>query len=211
MQSHPTAALLNLWSIAYFCDDLPALHSERLWYNGAHESMSSRCQEQRTMSLFTDYTPDEQQLLLRSLQAAAVAISAASLGRKTETVSEGFAAASLIMERSEVTVGNPLITSVQFALDQRAKSGQPFPSYEKAASAPDAREEAMQTLRQVAALVDAKAPADEAQGYKRWLLEIAQHTAEAGKEGGNFFGRGAVLVNEAEKDALAEMAQVLGM
>lgn len=163
------------------------------------------------MSLFTDFTPDEQQLLLRSLQAAAVAISAASLGRKTETVSEGFAAASLIMERSEATVGNPLIASVQFALDQRAKSRQPFPSYEKAASAPDAREEAMQTLRQVAALVDAKSPPEEAQGYKRWLLEIAQRTAEAGKEGGNFFGRGAVLVNEAEKDALAEIAQVLGV
>ena len=163
------------------------------------------------MSLFTDYTPDEQQLLLRSLQAAAVAISAASLGRKTETVSEGFAAASLITERSEATVANPLITSVQFALDQRAKSGQPFPNFEKAASAPNAKAEAMQTLQQVAALVDAKSVPEVAQGYKRWLYEIAQRTAEAGKEGGNFFGRGAVLVNDAERDALAEIAQALGV
>ncbi len=163
------------------------------------------------MSLFTDYTPDEQQLLLRSLQAAAVAISAASLGRKTETVSEGFAAASLITERSEATVANPLVTSVQFALDQRAKSGQPFPNFEKAASAPDAKTEAMQTLQQVAALVDAKSVPEVAQGYKRWLYEIAQRTAEAGKEGGNFFGRGAVLVNDAERDALAEIAQALGV
>lgn len=163
------------------------------------------------MSLFTDYTPDEQRLLLRGLQAAAVAISAASLGRKTETISEGFAAASLIMERSDATVANPLITSVQFALDQRAKSGESFPNYEKAASAPNAKTDAIETLRQVAALVDAKAPADEALGYKRWLLEIAQRTAEAGKEGGNFFGRGAVLVNDAERNALAEVAQVLGL
>lgn len=161
------------------------------------------------MSLFTDYTPDEQQLLLRGLQAAAVAISAASLGRKTETFSEGFAAASLITERSEATVANPLITSIQFALDQRAASGQPFPNFEKAASAPNAKEEAMQTLHQVAALVDAKASSEVALGYKRWLYEIAQRTAEAGKEGGNFFGRGAVLVNDAEKDALAAVARTL--
>ncbi|HHY55824.1 MAG TPA: hypothetical protein GYA08_10345, partial [Chloroflexi bacterium] len=60
------------------------------------------------MNLFTDYTSEEQQLLLRSLQAAAVAVSAASLGRKTETISEGFAAASFIMERTQATVGNPL-------------------------------------------------------------------------------------------------------
>lgn len=163
------------------------------------------------MSLFTDYTPDEQQLLLRGLQAAAVTISAASLGRKTETISEGFAAASLIMARSEATVANPLITSVQFALDEHARSGQPFPNYEKVASAPNAKADAIETLRQVAALVDAKSPPNEALGYKRWLLEIAQRTAEAGKEGGDFWGRGAVLVNDAEKDALAEIAQVLGL
>lgn len=163
------------------------------------------------MSLFTDYTPDEQQLLLRSLQAAAVAISAASLGRKQETVSEGFAAASWIVAQSEATVNNSLITSIQYALDQRLQSGQPFPNYEKAASAPSAKDDALQTLRRVAALVDAKSTPEEAQGYKQWLFEIAQRTAEAGKEGGNFFGRGAVLVNEAETETLAEIAQIIGV
>lgn len=34
-------------------------------------------------------------------------------------------------------------------------------------------------------------------------------TTEAGKEGGNFFGRGAVLVNDAEKAALQEIATAL--
>jgi hypothetical protein len=32
---------------------------------------------------------------------------------------------------------------------------------------------------------------------------------EAGKEGGNFFGRGAVLVNDAERAAVAEIATAL--
>ena len=162
------------------------------------------------MTTLTDYTPDEQQLLLRSLQAAAVAVSAASLGRKTETVSEGFAAASFIMARSQATVDNTLITSIQFALDERAKADQPFPSFEKAAAAPDAEADAMETLRQVDALLAAKSTPDEAQGFKQWLMEIAQRTAAAGKEGGNFFGRGAVQVNDAERAALAQIAQVLG-
>lgn len=161
------------------------------------------------MRLFTDYTLDEQQLLLRSLQAAAVAVSAASLGRKTETVSEGFAAASFIMARTEATVSNPLITAVQYALDQRAASGQPFPDYQKAAMAPDADATAMATLRQVAALLAEKAAPDAAQGFKQWLLEIAQRTAAAGKEGGNFWGRGAVSINDAEVAALHEIAKTL--
>ena len=73
------------------------------------------------MSVYADYTPEEQQVLLRSLQAAAVAISAASLGRKVETASEGFAAASYITDRSAAQVDNTLIGSVQFALDERVR------------------------------------------------------------------------------------------
>ena len=162
------------------------------------------------MSVFADYSTEEQQLLLRSLQAAAVAISAASPGRKTETVSEGFAAASYIMERNAAQLDNTLINSVQFALDERAKTGQPFPDYVKVATAPDAGPQALEALRQVAALLAAKSTPAEADGYKQWLMEIAARTTEAGKEGGNFFGRGAVLVNDAEKAALQEIATALG-
>ncbi len=45
------------------------------------------------MTVYADYTSDEQRLLRASLQAAAVAVSAASPGRTEETVSEGYAAA----------------------------------------------------------------------------------------------------------------------
>ena len=116
------------------------------------------------MSALADYTSEEQQLLLRSLQATAVLVSAASMGRKTETFSEGFAAANLIMARTEATAGNALITSVQFALEQRAEHGQPFPDYEKVASATGAAEEALATLRGVMGLLGGKATREEARG-----------------------------------------------
>ena len=50
---------------------------------------------------------------------------------------------------------------------------------------------------------------DAAQGFKQWLLEIAQRTAAAGKERGNFWGRGAVSINDAEVAALHEIAKTL--
>jgi hypothetical protein len=54
-----------------------------------------------------------------------------------------------------------------------------------------------------------KAPG-EAESSKRWLLGAAQRAAEAAKEGG-FLGIGAVRVSEAERTALAEVAQALGV
>ena len=63
--------------------------------------------------------------------------------------------------------------------------------------------------RGLAALLGRKAPG-EAEGFKGWLLGSAQGVAEAAKEGG-VFGIGGVQVSEAEKTALAEVAQALGV
>jgi hypothetical protein len=163
------------------------------------------------MSVFADYSPEEQQLLLRSLEGAGVAVSAASLGRKAETASEGFAAASYILDSQATYLGNTLIGSVQYELKRRSAAGQHFPDFVKLAMAPGAAEQALAALRQVAALLDEKTTKEEAAGYKDWLMNIAIQTSKAGKEGGNFLGRGAVLVNDAEKAMLAQIAQILGI
>jgi hypothetical protein len=61
-------------------------------------------------------------------------------------------------------------------------------------------------------LLDAKAAPDEAAGYKRWLLQIATAAAEAGKEDQKgLFGRGGVMVNDAERAALDDIAGILGL
>src|SRR3954471_5463689 len=62
------------------------------------------------------------------------------------------------------------------------------------------RDKAIAALREAAAIVDAKAPA-EAGAFKDWLKQIAQKTAEASTEGG-FLGFGGVQVSEAEKVTL---------
>ena len=47
-------------------------------------------------------------------------------------------------------------------------------------------------------------------GYRKWLLYLAQQTAEGSKEGG-FLGIGAVRVSEKEKAMLVELSQALGV
>jgi hypothetical protein len=163
------------------------------------------------MTLFADLGPDEQQVLLRSLEAAAVVISASSPGRKEETASEGFAMAEYVLDSRASHFSNPLIESVIQALVDRAKTEQSFPDYVKVASAPGAREDALAILRSAVAVLDAKATPEEASGFRTWLMGIATRVAEAGKEDQGFLGRGGVLVNDAERAALGEIAGVLGV
>ncbi len=158
------------------------------------------------VTVYRDYTADQQQVLLSSLEAAAVAVSATSQGRGEETVSEGFAAAEYILGSQPDHVDSPLITSVLVELQARVKDGWTFPDFVAVSTAPDARASALETLRAVATLLDATVTADEAAHYKGWLLAIAEVTAGAGKEDQGFLGRGGVMVNDTERVALGEIA-----
>jgi hypothetical protein len=161
------------------------------------------------MTVYAEFAQEEQRLLLASLEAAAVAISAASLGRDEETVSEGFAAASLVLDSRADYVANPLVESVILTVETRIHEERPFPDYVALASASGAREWALGTLRSVVALLAARATPDEAAGYREWLLRIALTVASAGKEDQGFLGRGGVQVNDEERAALQEVASIL--
>jgi hypothetical protein len=163
------------------------------------------------MSIYAEYTDDEQRLLRASLQGAAVAVSAASPGRPEETVSEGYAAARLILESGPDYVGNTLVTSLIMELERRLKTEQPFPDYTEVAAADGARETALAALRSVSMLLAQKASPEEAAGFKDWLLRIARATAQAGMEDQGFLGRGGVHVNAAEQAALREIEVALGV
>jgi hypothetical protein len=79
-----------------------------------------------------------------------------------------------------------------------------------AASQPsDLKFKAIDALRRVSGLLDAKAP-DDAAPFKAWLRQISQSTAEAASEGGGLFGIGGVQVSDAEKATLTEVSTALG-
>ncbi len=69
----------------------------------------------------------------------------------------------------------------------------------------------MIVLGRVVRLLDEKATAEEAAGFKAWLLAIAVTVAQAGKEDQGFLGRGGVVVNDAERSALGSIATTLGL
>ena len=163
------------------------------------------------MTLIGEFDPADQVLLMHGLEAAAVLISTASLGRKEETASEGFAMANHVLESAKDQIAHPLLMSIIQALEDRAAGGGAFPDYGKVVRAPDARDRAMTVVRSAVAAVNARATPDEAAAYRAWLLGIATAVAQAGKEDQGFLGRGGVLVNDAERDALGELAGMLGL
>ena len=65
-------------------------------------------------------------------------------------------------------------------------------------------------LAKVSSLLDGKVPADQAEGYKSWLVAVAGKVANAATEGG-FFGFGGEKVSAAETAAINELASSLGV
>ena len=161
------------------------------------------------MTILSDYGTDEQLLLMQGPRLGAIVISTASPGRASETAAEGFAAIKYAMTSQGEFISNTLIASILYQLDQLAKSERHFADYNKLADAPDAGPHALAQLGQIADALDSKSDPAESAGYKQWVLNAAAAATEAGKEGGNFLGWGAVAVNDAERAALAEIARVL--
>ncbi len=60
------------------------------------------------------------------------------------------------------------------------------------------------------AILNEKADPDEAASIRQWMYDLAERTAAAAREGG-FLGIGSVRVSEQEKQALAELAEILGV
>jgi len=157
------------------------------------------------MSTKADYTKEEWDLLVKSPVMAAMAVIAASPSGPIGVLKEMFAVGKGLWEGAEGTT-NALIGALVADLKAGARPAMPT---ERPQDLAQAKAQALGACREVAALLGRKAPS-EAEGFKRWLLGSAQRVAEAAKEGG-FFGIGGVQVSEAEKTALAEVAQALGV
>ena len=163
------------------------------------------------MTIYADYPPDAQRLLIQAIAAAAIVVSTASPGPNADTVTEGFAAASYVLNSLDAYVGNTLVTSIIVAIRDRLAADEAFPDYVKVATAPDAASKARTILASVADLVDAHAAGDESTGYKRWLVQVADVTANGAVEDRGFLGFGGVQVSDAERAAIEDVSRLLGL
>lgn len=156
------------------------------------------------------FTPEEWKQLLESPMLASMAVTAAEPSGLWGMLKESFAAGGVIAKAKTDPGANQLIKAVVADFDTAEGRGAARDGLQArfSGSKPaQTKDQAIAGLRQVAALLDAKAPGD-AVAFKAWLQSIGQHVAEGAKEGG-FLGFGGVQVSDAEKATLAEISNAL--
>ena len=156
----------------------------------------------------SNFTPDEWKVLLESVMAAGIAVTAAEPSGLWGLLKESFAGGSELAKAKTNPGTNALIKAVvdDFNTTEGSAARDALKNKFNDSKPNQIKDKCIETLRQTAAIIDAKAPGDSA-AYKAWLKQISQQVAEAAKEGG--FLAGGVPVSEAEKATLTEISSAL--
>jgi hypothetical protein len=158
----------------------------------------------------SNFSPGEWKLLLESVMMAGMAVTAAEPSGLWGLLKESFASGTALAKVKLADTGNPLIKAVvaDFETSEgRSAARDGIKAKLDGANAAEIKKRSIETLSQVATLLDAKAP-DDAAAFKAWLRQISQGVAEAASEGG-FAGFGGTLVSDAEKATLGEISSAL--
>ena len=161
----------------------------------------------------TTFTREEWTLLLESPMMAGMAITAADPSGLWGLLKESFAGGSALAKVMADPGANPLVKALanDFSTSEARSTARDGLKAKFANSQPaDVKTKSIEALRQVSAVLAAKAPGDAA-AFKSWLRQISQGTAEAASEGGGLLGIGGVQVSDAEKTTLAEISNALGI
>jgi hypothetical protein len=159
----------------------------------------------------TSFAPDEWKQIMQSPMMASMAITAADPSGLWGLLQESFAGGSALAQAKMDAGANPLVKAVadDFLTSEGRDTVRDGVKQEFADSKPaEVKVKSIEALRQVSALLDAKAPADAAV-FKGFLRQLSQRVAEAANEGGGLLGIGGVPVSEAEKATLSEISSAL--
>jgi hypothetical protein len=158
------------------------------------------------MTSKADFTEDEWVKLYRAPLVAGMGVSLADIGGPIEMSKESIAAMKTAVTPTEE---QGLVVDLSAGLKVVLEEKQNPMSDLKPESGADPRELILDELREANRIVTQKATAEEATGYRAWVLQSAKNAAEAAKEGG-FFGIGAVSVSEGEQTFLSRVEEMLG-
>jgi len=160
----------------------------------------------------SSFTKEEWTMLLESPMMAGMAITAADPSGLWGLLKESFAGGTALAKAISDPGANPLVKALaaDFSTSEARSIARDGLKTKFANSQPaEVKTKSIEGLRQVSAVLAAKAPGDAA-AFKGWLRQISQGTAEAASAGGGLLGLGGVQVSEAEKATLAEISQALG-
>ena len=158
------------------------------------------------MTTKSDFTEDEWSRIVRAPFVAGLAITLADPGGPFEAAKESMAA---LTSATNPPSREPLLADV--ALDVQGMVQQrhhPLQGYRPSQGA-TLGGQVLEELRAVQGLVNAKATAEEAAAFGRWMVDTAQAAATAAKEGG-FLGFHAELVSQGEQTMLDQVRAAVG-
>jgi hypothetical protein len=160
------------------------------------------------MTTKTDFTDEEWIRIGRAPIVAGMAISLADPGGPIETIKESNAAIRTVLEAAESGAHGDLVQAVARDVAEKARARQnPMAGFKPKGA--DARDEVLDELRAVNALLVEKTTPEERAQFVDWLRTAAQNTATAAKEGG-FLGFNAQLVSEREQQMLDTLGEIFG-
>jgi hypothetical protein len=142
------------------------------------------------MTAKADFEPDEWELVTEGPTLAGTMVATAQSGG---TFREAFALAKAYTEARKQHGESEL-------LDELASTK---PKVERYHSIDEMREQGLPKLKQAVDLVAQKGTSDDLEGYRRFVLAVAQRVAEAHKEGGD-------KVSQNEQAAIDEIASTIG-
>jgi hypothetical protein len=163
------------------------------------------------MSEKSDFSPVEWRRLTQAPLIAGYAVSAADPSGFIGLLQEAFAAARALSD-ARAMPGDALIKSVADELltaHGRAEAREGVRTIVQGAGLDEIKTRALDALREVGALLDARA-GEHAAPFKSWLLDTARKVAQAGLED-TFLGFGGIRMSEKEKATLVEISQALGL
>ena len=154
-----------------------------------------------------DYNDEEWNRLRRAPFVAGLAISLADPGGPIEMSHETIAtlkASSTPPSREQLLIGVSQDIMSMINLKQNPLAG--F----KPDSSTLAGKMVLDELSAVNDILRAKVTPEEADAFRRWLLDVARAAADSAKEGG-FMGFGAVQVSQGEEKMLEQLRSTLGV
>ncbi len=163
------------------------------------------------MSLKDTFTREEWFKIMTGPGRAGAAIVASSPSGVTGLLAEARAIADSVRDNVSRAGRTPLMEAMAADLLGTPPTADELKGMdvERARGLEDAKRLSLEGVRQAVWLVSSKASPEDAAAYRAMLLEVAQKTAHAAKEGG-FLGMGGEQVNDKERAMLAELEALLG-
>lgn len=149
------------------------------------------------MTKKAEFNASEWELVLSAPPSAGLIVATAQRGG---TFRESFTIAKAYTEARQRHGDSELLDEIV--------SAKPEMDVKRYSSSEELERDLLQRLRDAVALVEQKATPEEAEAYKRFIVDLAERVAEAHKEG--FLGLTGDRVSEAERGAIEKIKEAVG-